>query len=52
MLYTWNVYLERADNDEPKRWIGTVNADTMSEALDKAAQYFEYPQHDLVVERV
>lgn len=50
-MYIWNVYYENADTDEPARFIGTIQADTMSLALDKAAQFYEVPQHDLVVKR-
>jgi hypothetical protein len=50
-MYTWDVYYEPADTDEPAQFIGTVTADTMSEALQKASQYFEIPSHDLVVKR-
>ncbi|MGZ3948532.1 MAG: hypothetical protein ACXVKK_10470 [Flavisolibacter sp.] len=48
-MYTWNVYLELADTDEPARFIGTIQADTMAEALEKAALAFNVPSHDLVV---
>ena len=48
-MHTWKVYLERADTDEPPQLIGTIDADTMAQALDRAAQLYEYPQHDLVV---
>ncbi len=50
-MHIWNIYYENADTDEPKRFIGTVQADTMSNALDLAAQFFEIPSHDLVAER-
>ena len=50
-MYMWDVYYEAADSDDEARWIGTIRADTESDALDRAAQYFEYPQHDLVVKR-
>jgi hypothetical protein len=29
-MYTWNVYYENADTDEPKRFIGTIQADTVN----------------------
>jgi hypothetical protein len=50
-MYTWNVYLEPADTDEPRRFLGTIDADIMALALEKAAQLYEYPSHDLVVVR-
>ncbi len=50
-MFTWNVYLEPSDTDEEARLIGTIQADTMAQALAQAAQYYEYPSHDLVVRR-
>jgi len=50
-MYTWDVYYENADTDDPRRFLGQVQADTASDALDLAAQYYEIPAHDLVVER-
>jgi hypothetical protein len=50
-VYTWNVYLERADDDQPAKFIGTIDADSQAQALEKAAQFYEIPSHDLVVER-
>jgi hypothetical protein len=46
-LYTFQVYLERAD--EPARLIGPISGDTVPEAIEKAAQLYEYPSRDLVV---
>jgi hypothetical protein len=51
MLYTWDVFLEEADSDAPAQWIGTTQADTMGQALEKAAQFYEHPSHDLVVKQ-
>lgn len=42
--------LERAD--EPARPIGTISGDTVLEALERAAQLYEYPSHDLVVRKI
>jgi len=50
-MSTWNVYLEPADTDDQPRFLGTIQADTQAQALEKAAQYDEYPQHDLTVKR-
>ncbi len=50
-MQTWNVYIERADTDELARFLGLVRADTMSEALQKASEYYELPSHDLTVIR-
>lgn len=47
-MHTFEIYYENADTDEPRRYLGEVQADTMSDALDKAAQYYEIPQYDLV----
>ncbi len=51
-LYTWTVYLERADEDSPARPIGPISGNTVSEALERAAQLYEYPPHDLIVRQV
>ena len=37
----WNVFFEDADTDEPRRYLGVVRADTASEALNLAAQFYE-----------
>ena len=50
-MHTWKVYLERADTDDLRQFIGTIQADTMRLALQEASQYYEYPSHDLVVVR-
>jgi hypothetical protein len=38
--------------DLSRRFLGVVSADTMSEALHKAAQYYEIPEYNLVAEIV
>lgn len=50
-MYKWNVYLEHADDDQPAKFLGTIQADTQAQALKNAAQFYEIPFHDLVVER-
>ena len=50
-MYTWNVYYENADTDEPARFIGTIQADTGGQALQKGSEFFEFPSYDLVVNR-
>lgn len=50
-LYVFKIYLEIADSDDEARPIGTVRADTASDALDKAAQLHEKPAHDLKAEQ-
>ncbi len=51
-MYTFTIYLEPADTDEPRRMIGSLLADTMADALEQASQYYEVPSHDLVAEQV
>ena len=51
-MHLYKIYLEPADTDDERVYLGTVEADTMSEALDKAAQWNEIPQHDLVAVQV
>lgn len=51
-MYTWYVYYENADTDEPARFIGIIEADTMVQALERAARLFKYPEHDLIVKKV
>ncbi len=48
-MYRWNVYHENADTDEKARYIGTIEASNIDDALKQASQYYEYPDHDLVV---
>ncbi len=50
-MYTWNVYYENADTDDAAVLIGTIQASSMGDALKLAAQYYEHPEHDLVVKR-
>jgi hypothetical protein len=47
---SWRVYLERADDDEPRRFIGMAQGGSQAQALDNAAQLYEIPSHDLVVQ--
>lgn len=48
-MHQWQIYLEPADTDKERRYLGEVTADTMSNALQKASEYWERPSHDLVV---
>jgi hypothetical protein len=50
-MYTWDVYLERAETDEPASPLGTIQAETEAKALEQAAQFYEIPSHHLVVKR-
>ncbi len=47
-MTTFKIYLEKADTDDVRSYLGILEAETMSKALEQAAQYYEYPQHDLV----
>lgn len=51
-MHTFEIYLERADDDEPRRLLGTIQADTMGDALHKASQYYEVPSYDLVAVQI
>lgn len=50
-MFTWIIYLEEADSDEKRTYLGEIQASTMAEALQKASEWFEKPSHDLVAER-
>lgn len=50
-IHHFKVYLEPADTNDEPRPIGTVRADSQALALDKAAQRYERPSHDLIVEQ-
>ncbi len=47
-MHTWQIFFEDADTDEPRRYLGEVQADTMAEALQLAAEYYEYDSADLM----
>lgn len=47
-MHTFMIYYENADTDDPRKPLGEMQANTMGEALHKAAQYYEYPEYDLV----
>ncbi len=51
-MATFKIYLEKSDTNDVRTYLGVVEARTMSLALDLAAQYFEYPQYDLVAVQV
>jgi len=51
-MHTFEIFYENADTDEPRRLLGTIQADTMGEALHKASQYWEVPSYDLVAVQV
>jgi hypothetical protein len=47
-MHTYEIYYENADTDEPRKLLGTIQADTMGDALHKASQWYEVPSYDLV----
>jgi len=47
-MHTYDIYYEPADTDDPRIPLGTIQAESISDALDKAAQWFEYDSADLV----
>ncbi len=49
-MHKWAIYLE--DQDGRRTFLGTVTADSMSEALDLAAQYYEEDSGDLAAEQL
>jgi hypothetical protein len=51
-LYSFTVYREPADTDEPKRRIGTVKANTAVQATERAAQLYEMSPDDIVVTQI
>jgi hypothetical protein len=51
-LYSFTVYREPADTNEPKRRIGTVKADTAVQAIERAAQLYEMSPDDIVVTQI
>ncbi len=51
-MATFKIYLEKADTDDKRMYLGILEAETMSKALNHAAEYFEYRQHDLVAVQV
>jgi hypothetical protein len=51
-MHTYEIYYENADTDEPRKFLGTIQADTMADALHKASQYYEVPSYDLVAVQI
>ncbi len=51
-MHQWKIYLEEADSDEERRYLGEITADTMGDALQKASEYWEKPSYDLVAVQV
>jgi hypothetical protein len=47
-MHMYAIYYEPADTDQTAEFLGHVWADTLSKALELAAQFYEYPEHDLV----
>ena len=48
VLLPWKIYYKPAGSDDERVYLITLNTQTVSEALDFAAQYYGYPAHDLV----
>jgi hypothetical protein len=51
-MHTYEIYYENADDDEPRKFLGTIQADTMGDALHKASQWYEVPSYDLVAVQI
>lgn len=47
-MHRYEIYLEPADTDDPRKLLGEIRANTMGEALQKASEYWEIPSYDLV----
>ncbi len=48
MIHQWHIYIERAFAGDERVYLGVIFADSMSEALNRAAQWWEIPVHNLV----
>ncbi len=51
-MHTYEIYYENADTDDSAVYIGTIEAISMADALQLAAEYYEIPSHDLVAKLV
>jgi hypothetical protein len=51
-MNSFKIYFEDADTDDPKVYIGTIYADTMGDALEKASEQWGFETHDLVAIQV
>jgi hypothetical protein len=50
-MYRWKIFFE--DEDTGKQdYLGKINADTMAEALEAAAEKWDYDSGDLVAEQI
>jgi hypothetical protein len=49
-MYTWKVFYENADTDDPRCYIGTIQGESAAQSLENAAQFYERPMYDLVIE--
>jgi hypothetical protein len=47
-IWTFDIYYEEADGDDPARYLGTITANSGAEALQKASEYWEVPSYDLI----
>ncbi len=48
----FSIYYERADHDKEQVYIGDMQAETMSDAIDMAAQYYKVPLNGLIAVQV
>jgi hypothetical protein len=51
-MHEYRIYYEPADTGDEKVYLGNIQADTMADTLELAAQYYEYPSRDLVAEQI
>lgn len=47
----WVIYREDADGDQPAEPIGSIEAASQSEAIEKGSQFYELPQHDVIAKQ-
>lgn len=47
-MHEYAIYYEPADSDQVREFLGTLWAETMSDALHLASQWFEIAEHDLI----
>ncbi len=55
MAATYAIYREYADDPSPEPeqvYLGDMSADTMADALELAAQYYEIASYDLIAVQV
>lgn len=45
----YDVWYEEADGDEPKEYLGQIQARTVSDAYEAASEHWGYEEYDLIV---